>query len=173
MNKQIKIDLTYLLGKNYTNYGAILTDNHPDIVFTRQSQARPIESYLWYPIELGQIPHTFTEYFREKLAVTSASEAKQIILDWNTNFLSSVKIMKQFKVGKKRFAAIENPEQTDMLIVLANYSDRPAHMKTAQAGRGGYIWQRLPINSRVTHSDLQSKFCLRSKSERERFLDRW
>jgi len=81
--------------------------------------------------------------------------------------------VKQFKIDKKRFAAIENPEQQEMLIVLANYSDRPAHMKTVQAGSGGYIWQRLPKTGPISHAELKSKFCLRSKSEREQFIANW
>jgi len=173
MNKQIKIDLTFLLGENYTDYGVILTDHHPEVVFTKQSQTQPVESYLWYPIELGQIPNTFTSYFREKLAVPDPAEAQQIIHDWNTKHIPSVNIVKQFKIGKNRFAAIEEPEHPEMLMVLANYSDRPAGMKTVRAGRGGYIWQRQPKTGSITHTDLQSKFCLRSKPERKRFLDKW
>jgi len=173
MKEQIKIDLTFLLGKNYNNYGVILTDHHPDIVFTKQSQAQPIESYLWYPIQLGQIPGTFDVYLQEKLGVTDPVEAKQMIHDWNTKFIPTVNIKKHFKVGKKRFAAIEDPDHPDMLIVFANYSDRPAFTELVHAGSGGYIWQRLSINGPISHAELKSKFCLRAKSERERFLDKW
>jgi len=173
MKKQIKIDLTYLLGKNYTNYGVILTDKHPDIVFTKQSHAQPIVSFLWYPIELGQIPSTFDVYLKEKLAVTDPAEAQAIIQGWNVQHIPSVNIVKQFKVGKKRFAAIEDTDHPDMLVVLANYSDRPAYTKTVNAGCGGYIWQRLSQNGPISHAELKSKFCLNSKSESERFLDKW
>jgi len=173
MYNNFKIDLTYLLGKNYNNYGAILAENHPQVVYQKGHNGLPIESYLWYPIELGPIPSTFTTYLREKLAVTSASDAQAIIHDWNTQQLPAVSIVKKFKIGRKRFTAIEDTEHPDMLIVLANYSDRPAHMETVHAGSGGYIWQRLSKNGPVSHVELKSKFCLRSKAERERFLDKW
>jgi len=70
MNYNYKIDLTFLLGNNYKYYGAILAEKHPDITYQKGHNGLPIVSYLWYPVELGQIPDTFTEYFRKKLAVT-------------------------------------------------------------------------------------------------------
>jgi len=170
MNYNYKINLTHLLGPNYKNYGAILVEKHPQVVHQKGHNGLPIESYLWYPIELGQIPNTFTEYFREKLAVTNPVEAKQIIQDWNTKHIPIAGIVKQFKVGRKRFVAINDPNNSDMLIVLANYSDRPAYTEAVHTGSGGYIWQRLSKNGPITHADLKSKFCLRTKSERERFL---
>jgi len=173
MKEQIKIDLTSLLGENYADYGVILTDHYPEVVFTKQSQTQPVESYLWYPIELGQIPNTFDVYFRVKLAVTDPAEAKQMIQDWNTKHIPIAGIVKQFKIGRKRFAAFEDPHNNGMLIILANYSDRPAYTETVKAGSGGYIWQRLPKNGSFSHADLKSKFCLKSISDRERFLDKW
>lgn len=173
MNYNINIDLTHLLGKNYNNYGAILAENHPQVVYQKGHTGLPIESYLWYPIELGQIPNTFTSYLREKLGVTDPAESRAIIQAWNGQHIPSVNIVKQFKIGKKRFAVIEDHDNLDMLIVMANYSDRPAHVKTVKAGSGGYIWQRLPKNGPISHAELKSKFCLRSISERERFLDQW
>ena len=173
MNYNYKINLKHLLGPNYKNYGVILSDHHPDVVFTHQRHARPIVSYLWYPVELGQIPKTFDVYLREKLAVTDPVEAQAIIQAWNVQHIPSVNIVKQFKVGKKQFAAIKDPGNSDMLIVLANYSDRPACMETVHAGRGGYIWQRLPKAGPISHAELEFKFCLRSNSERQRFIANW
>jgi len=173
MKYQIKIDLTFLLGPNYNNYGAILAENHPQVVYQKGHNGLPMESYLWYPVELGPIPSTFTSYLREKLAVTDPAEARQMIHDWNTKYIPTVSIKKQFKIGKKRFTAIEYPDHPDMLIVMANYSDRPAHMETVHAGSGGYIWQKLPKAGPISHAELESKFCLRTKSEQDRFISNW
>jgi len=173
MNYNYKINLTHLLGKNYNNYGVIIVENHPQVAYQKGHNGLPIVSYLWYPIELGQIPDTFTEYFREKLGVTDQAEAKQMIHDWNTKYIPIAGIVKQFKIGRKRFAAFEGPRNSGMLIVMANYSDRPAHMETVNAGRGGYIWQRLPKAGPISHAELESKFCLRTKSERDRFIANW
>jgi len=171
-----KINLTHLLGDNYNNYGVIITEHHPEIIFKDPKHNRPIESYLWYPIELGQIPNTFTDYFREKLGVTDPINAQQIIVDWNTKPLLTSTIQKQINIGKKRFIAI-NSVWSDMLIVLTNYYDRPKHYKTIHAGRGGYLWQYMAegqlSNTPQTHNMLVKKFGLRLKSERDQFIRNW
>ena len=177
INQQIKIDLSRLLGPNYNTYGAILSENHPQVAYQKGHNGPPLVSYLWYPIELGQIPNTFTKYFREKLAVTNTSEALQIINDWNTKYIPTARIVKQFKIGNKQFTAIADPSKSENLIVLANYSDRPAYTETVHAGSGGYIWQRLPAgqlrNDLTTHGVLRTKLCLKLMSERDRFTQNW
>ena len=62
-------------------YGAMLVEKQPDVEFLYPSQIKPVESYLWYPIELGQIPETYGAYLQEKLAVTDPVEAQLIIND--------------------------------------------------------------------------------------------
>jgi len=177
INQQIKIDLTRLLGPNYNNYGAILSENHPQVAYQKGHNGPPLVSYLWYPIELGQIPNTFTKYFREKLAVTNTSEALQIINDWNTKYIPTARIVKQFKIGNKQFTAIADPSKSENLIVLANYSDRPAYTETVHAGSGGYLWQYMAegqlSNTPETHNMLVKKFGLRLKSERDQFIRNW
>jgi len=59
--------------------GAFLVEKRPEVEFLYPSQVKPIESYLWYPIELGQIPETYSMYLREKLAITDPVEAKLAI----------------------------------------------------------------------------------------------
>ena len=173
MNYQLKIDLTHLLGQKYTNYGVILTENHPQIKYLKGHNGPQIVSYLWYPIELGQIHNSYDVYLREKLAVTNPAEAQRIISNWNSRYVPTSRIVKQFKIGRKRFTVIDEPNNSGMLIVLANYADRPSYTETGHAGSVGYIWQRLSINNPTIHAELKSKFCLRSISECERFLKKW
>lgn len=173
MNKQLEIIGIDYLNPNFKGYGAILTDHNPEIIFQDPKHIRPIESYLWYPIELGQIPNTFTSYFREKLGVTDPVESQQMISDWNTKPLLTAAIQKQLKIGKKRFIMVSDP----MGSVLTNYSDRPKNYKTVHAGSGGYIWQYLKVcqlsDTHTTHMMLLNRFGLRLKSERDRFIRSW
>ena len=177
MNYNYKINLTHLLGPNYNNYGVIIVEKHPQVIYQKGHNGLPIVSYLWYPIELDQIPDTYDEYFQKKLAVTDPVEAKQMINDWNTKDIDRVRIIKQFNIGKKWFVVIKDKNNSRKLIVLANYSDRPAYTETVKAGSGGYIWQRLPngalANCQSTHDELNRKFCLKTKSERDRFIHKW
>ena len=177
MNYNYNINLSHLLGPNYHNYGAILAEKHPQVVYQKGHNGLQIISYLWYPIELGQIPNTFTKYFQEKLAVTDPTEAKQMIHDWNIKYLPTAPVLKQFNIGKKRFSVIKDPNNIDQLIVLANYADRPAGFNEVKAGSGGYIWQKLPnsnlTDDLTTHGVLKTKFNLRLKVERDRFIDLW
>jgi len=64
---------------NHSGYGVILSEHYPEVVFEKNAIACPVESYLWYPIKLEQIPNTFTEYFREKLAITDPAESVNLI----------------------------------------------------------------------------------------------
>jgi len=173
MKYQLKIDLTHLLGPNYNSYGVTMTENYPEVV----SSGLPVISYLWYPIEFGQIPYTYEGYFKEKLAVTDPAEAKQMINAWNSAYIPEANAVSEFKIGKKRYSIVEDPHNADQLIILANYADRPARAKIGYAGSGGYLWQRLPNqrlhNDLTTHGVLKTKFNLRLKSERDRFINHW
>jgi len=177
MQYQLKIKNLDYLKPSFAGFGAILVEKNPDVEFTKPRHTRPIESYLWYPIELGPIPTTFTSYFREKLAVTDPVEAQQIITDWNTKQISPVTPMRKFKIDDKRFLVLEGVPGIDGQIVITNYMDRPKHRTFIYAGSGGYLWNylasgKLP-NTPATHDMLLVGMGLKYKRERDQFIKKW
>jgi len=177
MNKQIKIDLTHLLGPTYANYGVILTEKHPVITWSNPKYKRPVITNLWYPIRLEHQPPTFSDYLREKLGVTNPAEAQMITNDWNTKPLAIPTLIKEFTVGQIQFSVLKVPGIKKRYAVLGTHMDRPKHYNTVGVGGGGYVWQTLPkgkiINDLTTHGDLRIRFGLRLQVDRDRFIKKW
>jgi len=170
MHYQLKIkDLDYLKN-SFAGFGALLVEKNPDVEFTSPCYVRPIESYLWYPIDLPPIPNVFDDYLHEKLAVTDPVEAQYLIDNWNTKFIKSVKSKRQFNIGKKRFLEFNSN------IVMTNYYDRPGYIKAINAG-SGYLWWYMPkikLNDDPgTHEFLSKSFGLYTKYERNQFIKKW
>jgi len=177
MYKNIKLDLAHLLGTNYKNYNAILTDHHPEITWEKPKDKRPIITYLWYPIKMENQPPTFSEYLREKLGVINSAEARRITNDWNNKPLLIPTVIKEFTVGQIQFAVLKIPGIKKRYAVLGNQMDRPKNYYSVGIGGGGYVWQTLPkgklINDPVTQGDLRMKFGLRLKADRDSFIKKW
>ena len=139
MHYQLEINNIDYLKSSFAGYGALLVENNPSIVWTSPAYERPLESFLWYPIELGDIPCTFEDYIKEKLAETDHDEAQYLIYNWNNKHIKQVNPKRQFEIGDKRFLELKSN------IVLTSYCDLPAHRNTINAG-SGYLWWYIPKN---------------------------
>lgn len=64
---------------NHAGYGVILSEHHPDVVFEKNAIGFHVDSYLWYPIILEKLPHSFTDFFCEKLGITDPMESERLI----------------------------------------------------------------------------------------------
>jgi len=110
-------------------------------------------------------------YFREKLGITDDNEALTLINKWNLGPLPRYSYKDSFSIGEKRFGLLKD---SNKIIVMANYGDRPAYINNVLAGRGGYLWQYLQ-NSKLQHDAttcelLKNRFCLKSKYDQDRFI---
>jgi hypothetical protein len=156
------------------DYGVILSETHPEVVFKRGRQ-RSVDGYLWYNFKLEEQPSTFTSYYAEKLAIVDSSIALMGINNWNQEILFSAMDVKRFDrilcIGKKRFGIIhtENPHKS---IVMMNTNVRYPWQVTINAGRGGYPWTYLNSRRKPTDLELKGHFNL-NKYRRERFKDLW
>jgi len=177
MYKNIKIDLTHLLGKKYKNYGVILTDHHPEITWNKPKYKRRVITNLWYPIKMEYQPPTFCDFLREKLGVIKTAEARRITRSWNTKPLVIPTVIKEFTVGQIHFTVLKVPGIKKRYAVLGTHMDRPKNYYSVGIGGGGYVWQTLPkgklINDPVTQGDLRIGFGLRLQIDRDSFIKKW
>lgn len=166
-----------MLGKNYKNFGLIMTDHHPEITWNKPKDKRPVITNLWYPIKMEHQPPTFSDYLREKLGVTNPAEARRITNGWNNKPLVVPTIKKEFTVGTIQFAVLKVPGIIKRYAVLGTHMDRPKNYYSVGIGGGGYVWQTLPkgklINDPVTQGDLRVRFGLRLKVDRNSFIKKW
>jgi hypothetical protein len=160
--------MSYLFQRDYTAYGAIAVDNHPNIEFKGPKQAHNISSFLWYPFNINvNISGTGSpDYLEEKLAVVSQTDAAAIHQDWNTNPKPMKSTYKEFNIGWKRFVIIKEPKE---YYVLTNYMHRPAYWKRVEEGSGGYIFQVISENMPLSDKFLIEGLCLRTQRERDKF----
>ena len=177
----LKIKNLDLILPNHNGYGVILSEHHPDVKFTKQRWARPILSYLWYPIELGKIPNTFTDYFREKLGITDLQESIKSVKNWNAivarKTLPQKTLFAHFNIGMKQFGLLKDDPNDGSITVLTNYFNLPKHRLIIKARIGGYVWQYLP-NSILSDSQsdrdvLAYRLGLYLKGNQTQFIKKW
>ena len=155
-------------------YGVILSETHPEVKFQPGHDA-PVESYLWYYFHLDIQPHTFVDYYNEKLAITDERDAMVTISKWNQEVydgtLPIVSFDKIIKIGDLTFG-IMHTDAPGKSIVIMNMRIRFPHQLNIRAGSGGYRWQYLDSRSAPTDTELKDYFGL-NKYQRDRFRQQW
>lgn len=159
----------------HKDYGVILAEKHPEVEFTSSNVNTSVETYLWYHYEIGKHPKEFVDYHREKLAITDPNEAQALINLWNKEFqnnkIKKITFSKIITIADTKFGIIKIPK-SDECIVMMNRAVRIPFQKSKKAGRGGYGWQYLSVNSIPTHEELKSKFNLNA-SQRDSLIRKW
>ncbi|MCH8272321.1 MAG: hypothetical protein IIB41_03595, partial [Candidatus Marinimicrobia bacterium] len=79
MNRRLFIKNMQDFDPAHAEYGVILAEKHPEVVFRSSNVKQTVDTYLWYPYELNIHPSTFVEYHKEKLAITDPGEALHLI----------------------------------------------------------------------------------------------
>ena len=159
----------------HAEYGVILAEKHPEVVFRSSNVKQTVDTYLWYPYKLDLQLSTFVEYHNEKLAITDPGEALHLIDQWNDEIYKSglqpEKFSRVLKIGGIKLGVIDIPK-TNRSIVMRIGGVRFPYQKTIHAGRGGNVWQYLEPVIKPTHQVLQEKFNL-NKTQRDKFIKIW
>ena len=130
---------------------------------------------LWYHMEAGKIPETYTQYFYEKLGLEKR-DATRAVSFWN----KTIDLGIEEKVLHKIFTINNCPvglhriNQDEVLVLCKSIRkiEKPLFIY-----RGGYIWNILPNmrleNNHETKLFLKSKLGITTKSQMRIFLNNW
>lgn len=156
------------------DYAVILSEASPKVKFVPNKQ-RPVESYLWYNFQFDIQPHTFVDYYREKLGITNESVALFGIDSWNHEFhheeLPVESFSKIIKIRGAKFGIIPTDDPAKTIVMMNAPFERPQQLSVG-AGSGGYPWQYLDSQRPPTDSELKEYFNL-SEYQRDRFREQW
>jgi hypothetical protein len=172
--KRFVIDNIEELNPAMLEYGVILSETHPEVEF-QPGHKVPIESYLWYNFHLDIQPHTFVDYYQEKLGVIDEADAMLSISKWNQEVydgtLPIVSFDRIITIGDLKFGVMHTDDPSGS-IVMMNINMRFPHQLNIQAGSGGYRWQYLDQCSTPSDAELKNYFSL-NKYQRDRFKKQW
>jgi hypothetical protein len=156
------------------DYGVILSETHADVEFA-PGHNRPVESYLWYNFRLEIQPHTFVEYYREKLAISNDDEAMMSISEWNDELHMEAIAVDDFDrvitVGDIKFGILITEDPTKSIVMMDRMVRYP-YQKDINAGSGGYPWQYFDPSVAPSDTELKNNFNL-NKYQRDRFRNQW
>ena len=154
--------------------------NHPAVDYNVQPSDEPL---LWFPMPSEQQGATWSDYYREKLAVVDPVQANRQITDFNQALANGSAIPLNFDVILvHRFNQQRIPRemgyglvfQDDQVMVFTGhsfYDDKNAIY--LGPGRGGYFWQYLPRTKNISHQMLKERLGIHYKTDRDWFLREW
>jgi hypothetical protein len=174
MIKQLIINNIEKLSPAMLEYGVILSETHPEVEF-QPGRKSPVRSYLWYNLHLDIQPHTFVDYYQEKLAITDGADALLAISKWNDELyngtLPIVTFDKIITTGDIIFGVMYTSDPSKS-IVLMNVNLRYPYQLDICAGSGGYRWQYLDPRATPSNHELKIIFSL-NKYQRNSFKNQW